>query len=87
MNHDQMTDLLYQSLESELGGVEVFEAALRCVQNSELREAWEKYRKQTSHHPSIGAARAEQVRSDTTRRVATATAPWAGERMGLGCAG
>ena len=53
MNEEQLTELLYQALETELGGVQVYEMALRCVQNDDLREEWEKYRKQTTNHVEI----------------------------------
>ena len=36
MNKDQLNELLYQAFETELGGVSVYEAALRCVQNKDL---------------------------------------------------
>jgi rubrerythrin len=53
MKEDQLHELLYQAFETELGGVEVYETALRCVQNDELREEWEKYHKQTTNHVEI----------------------------------
>lgn len=53
MQKDQLHELLYQAYETELGGVEVYETALRCVQNEELREEWEKYHKQTTNHVEI----------------------------------
>ena len=53
MNQDQLNDLLYQALETELGGVQVYECALRCVQNDDLREEWEKYHEQTTNHVEI----------------------------------
>ena len=53
MNDDQLHELLFQALETELGGVEVYESALRCVKNDDLREEWEKYHEQTTHHVEI----------------------------------
>jgi rubrerythrin len=53
MNDDQLHELLYQALETELGGVQVYEAALRCVTNDDLREEWQKYHEQTTHHVEI----------------------------------
>lgn len=46
-------ELLYQVLETELGGVKVYETALRCVVNDELREEWEKYLGETQNHVQI----------------------------------
>jgi rubrerythrin len=43
-------ELLLQSLEHERGGVLVYQTALECVQNDDLREEWEKYLAQTREH-------------------------------------
>ncbi len=53
MNDKQLDELLYQSLETELGGVQVYETALRCVQNDQLRKEWEEYHEQTQHHVEV----------------------------------
>ena len=46
-------DLLYQALETEKGGVQVYSTALRCAVNSDLREEWNKYLEQTKSHVQI----------------------------------
>ena len=46
-------DLVYQALETELGGVEIYTTALSCVQNADLREEWEKYLEQTRNHVEV----------------------------------
>jgi rubrerythrin len=53
VDEDQLRDLLYQALETELGGVQVYEAALECVLNDDLREEWEHYLEQTRHHVEL----------------------------------
>ena len=53
MKREQLTELLYQGLETEMGGVHVYETALRCVQNDELKEEWEEYLDQTKNHVQI----------------------------------
>jgi rubrerythrin len=53
MNEEQMHELLYQALQTEMGGVEVYETALRCVQNEELKEEWEEYLEHTEEHVEI----------------------------------
>jgi rubrerythrin len=53
MNNQQLNELLYQALETELGGVEVYTTALRCAQNEDLKEEWEKYLEQTRNHVRI----------------------------------
>jgi rubrerythrin len=53
MNETQLTELLVQSLEHEKGGVLVYETALKCVANDDLREEWEKYLDQTRNHVKV----------------------------------
>jgi hypothetical protein len=53
MKEEQLNELLYQALETELGGVQVYTTALRCVVNDELHEEWEKYLEQTQNHVQI----------------------------------
>jgi hypothetical protein len=53
MKKDQLNELLYQALETELGGVQVYTTALRCVVNDDLKEEWEKYLDQTKNHARI----------------------------------
>lgn len=53
MKREQLTELLYQGLETEMGGTKVYETALRCVQNEELREEWEEYLEQTKTHVQV----------------------------------
>jgi rubrerythrin len=48
-----MKELLYQALETEQGGVQVYEMALRCVVNKELKKEWEEYLDQTQNHVRI----------------------------------
>jgi rubrerythrin len=53
MKEEQLNELLYQALETELGGVQVYTTALRCVVNDDLKEEWEKYLEQTRNHVQI----------------------------------
>ena len=53
MKDEQVRELLYQSLETELGGVQVYTTALRCAENDDLKEEWEKYLEQTKNHVTI----------------------------------
>src|SRR5512134_419795 len=46
-------DLLYQALETEKGGVQVYSTALRCAVNTDLRDEWNKYLEQTKSHVQI----------------------------------
>ncbi|HSD43628.1 MAG TPA: DUF892 family protein [Burkholderiales bacterium] len=53
MNTDQLNELLLQALEHEMGGVEVYETALKCAVNEDLREEWQKYLDETRRHVEI----------------------------------
>ena len=46
----QLKELLLQSLEHERGGALIYQTALECVLNDDLREEWEKYLNQTLDH-------------------------------------
>jgi rubrerythrin len=50
---DQVHELLYQALETEKGGIAVYETALKCVRHDQLREEWEEYLEQTRNHERI----------------------------------
>jgi hypothetical protein len=50
MNEEQRNELLYQSLETELGGFQIYTLAVECAVNEYLKEEWEKYRDQTKRH-------------------------------------
>jgi len=53
MKDEQVRELLYQAYETELGGVEVYTTALKCVENEDLKEEWEEYLDQTRNHVQI----------------------------------
>lgn len=36
--------MIYQMLETARGGIKIYETALRCVVNDELKGEWEEYR-------------------------------------------
>jgi ferritin-like metal-binding protein YciE len=50
MNEEQLQELLLQSLEHEKGGVLVYETAVKCAVNEDLKEEWEEYLEQTRTH-------------------------------------
>jgi hypothetical protein len=53
MDTKMVKELLIQSLEHEMGGVKIYETALKCVVNDELREEWEKYHQETEKHVQV----------------------------------
>jgi len=52
-NSKMMKELLGQALETEMGGVKVYRAAIQCARNEDLREEWSKYLEQTERHVEI----------------------------------
>lgn len=53
MEQKMVKELLLQSLEHEMGGIKIYETALKCVVNEDLKEEWEKYRDETVHHAEV----------------------------------
>ncbi len=50
MERKQLEELLYQSLETERGGVRIYEKAVQCAQNDDLKKEWGEYLEQTRNH-------------------------------------
>lgn len=53
MKTEQLHQLLYEALETEMGGVQVYKTAIRCAVNEELKEEWKEYQEQTEKHVEI----------------------------------
>jgi hypothetical protein len=53
MNNEQLHQLLYEALETEMGGVQVYTTAIRCAVNGDLKEEWQEYLEQTQNHEQI----------------------------------
>lgn len=49
----QLEELLYQALETELGGIGIYRKALECAQNPDLRSEWMEYLQQTERHRDV----------------------------------
>jgi hypothetical protein len=52
-DQDQLHELLYQALETEIGGIDVYETALTCAVNEDLRKEWQGYLEQTRTHRQV----------------------------------
>lgn len=64
MKDKQLKELVLQSLEHERGGVQVYEAALACAKQEDLREEWEEYLEQTRRHVEILQSVCEELQID-----------------------
>jgi rubrerythrin len=51
--NQQFNELLLQSLETEMGGVQVYQTALKCAINKDLKKEWKEYLDQTKRHVEI----------------------------------
>ncbi len=49
----EAVELLYQALETEKGGVQIYTTALRCAINEDLKKEWTEYLEQTKQHVQV----------------------------------
>ncbi len=50
---EALIDLLYQTLETEQGGVKIYEQAIDCAINDDLRAEWKEYLDETQRHVEV----------------------------------
>jgi hypothetical protein len=65
LSTSHLTELLYQALETEKGGVQIYSTALRCALNEDLKEEWNKYLEQTREHVQIVSEILKAMNLDT----------------------
>ena len=53
MSNETLHELLYQALETEVGGVQVYKTAIECAVNEDVKEEWQKYLDETTRHVEI----------------------------------
>jgi rubrerythrin len=53
METETVKELLLQALEHEMGGVKIYQTALKCAVNEDLKEEWEKYLEETERHVQV----------------------------------
>src|SRR5262245_59768637 len=64
MNRAQLDELLLQALETEQGGIAVYETAVKCAINDDLRSEWEEYLEQTRHHHQVVTVLLQEIGVD-----------------------
>ena len=69
MKKEQVHELLYQALETERGGIEVYQTALRCVVNDKLKAEWQEYLEQTQNHERIVRAVFDKLGLDPNKET------------------
>lgn len=62
-------DLLYQALETEIGGVNVYTAALTCATNDDLAKEWQSYLDETTTHRQVLLTVFEELGLDPDKPV------------------
>src|SRR3546814_9663813 len=68
-NTQQINDLLYQALETEMGGIKLYEAAISCAVNDDLKEEWQGYLDETTTHRQVLLTVFEQLGRDHKAKV------------------
>jgi rubrerythrin len=53
VKNEQIAELLYQALETERSGIQVYTTALTCAANDDVIKEWEEYLEQTRNHERI----------------------------------
>ena len=79
LNKDQVNELLYQALETEVGGVQVYKTALRCAVNEDLKEEWQKYLEQTQNHERVMRELFEKMGLDPEAMIAVRGVSYCGQ--------
>jgi hypothetical protein len=69
MERSQVDELVYQALETEMGGIKVYRMALRCAQHPDLKEEWAKYLEQTENHERIIRSVCEALGLDAEKQT------------------
>ena len=69
MNTEQVAELVLQSLEHELGGVQVYTTAVQCAVNSDLKQEWQEYLEQTKTHVSALESICEALGLDSKKET------------------
>ena len=65
MKVEQVNELMYQALETELGGVQIYTTAVQCAVNEDLKKEWQEYLDQTKNHVQIVSDAMEALGLDT----------------------
>lgn len=66
MKQSHVDDFLLQALETELGALQVYEAALRCASDAHLRDQWVKHRAESEQHARVYRELIDGLRLDAS---------------------
>ncbi len=68
-DNDQVNELLYQALETERGGIQIYKTALKAAVNPDLRKEWQEYLDETRTHERVLTSVFEELGLDTETRT------------------
>jgi hypothetical protein len=68
-NAKQINELLYQALETEIGGLAVYETAVACAVNADLKKEWKEYLEETRTHHRVLLTVFEQLGLDPAKQT------------------
>lgn len=63
-NTKQIQELLYQAIETEMGGLAIYETAVSCAINEDLKKEWKEYLEETRTHHRVLLTVFEQLGLD-----------------------
>lgn len=63
-NMSQVHELLYQALETEIGGAQIYEIAISCATNKDLKKEFESYLEETKTHRQVLESVFEELKLD-----------------------
>jgi rubrerythrin len=69
MKSEFLKELLYRALETEQRGIQLYETAIRCAVNEELKDAWEECLAQTETHETVLRALLKTLGFDPDRET------------------
>ncbi len=67
-NKKQVHELLLQALETERGGIKVYENAIKAAINDDLRKEWQEYLAETKRHEEVLTRVFKELGMDTEER-------------------
>lgn len=65
----QLEELVYQALETELGGVQIYTQAIECAINDDLKKEWHEYLAQTTRHCDVLTRVCQELGLDPAKRT------------------
>lgn len=69
MKVKKLNEHLLEALETEIGGIQVYQTALQCAVNEDLKEEWEEYLEQTQNHSKILENVCKELGVDTSEET------------------